>query len=793
MWRKVFVIVLAVLAVALIVLPATGLIYVHGSLPQTTGALRVSGLDGPVEIVRDQDGVPHIFAQSDHDALFGLGYVHAQDRLWQMEMNRRIGNGRLSELLGESTLSIDKFQRTMGYRRAAESAYTVLNEQSKLALEAYAKGVNAWIGEGHTLPPEFLILGAQPEEWTVYDSLVWAKMMAWDLGGDYDMELLRLQLTAALGAERTAQILPAYPSDAVDILEQVQIDPSVATNLLAIDSQLQQAFGLGGIDQGSNDWVIHGSRTETGKPMLADDPHLGASIPSIWYLAELQGDTIHVIGASLPGLPAIVIGHNETIAWGVTNVGPDVQDLYVERVNPQNPNQVELNGEWQEMTIHDEMIYISGSSEPIHHAARSTRHGPLISDVQTTSMPVALRWTALDPADTTMDAFIGVNYATNWEQFVAAMALFVAPSQNFVYADVDGNIGYYAPGKIPIRKNPAHKGMLPVPGWIDDYEWGGWIPFEELPHTYNPASGYIATANNRVVDESYPYLISNDWAPPYRAERIVELIEQMSSNGETISVQDMVAIQADQSSSQVREQLPFFLSITPETDRQREAIAILQGWNGRAAMESSATAIYAAWRVAFERGLIEDDLRGDLYEEMADRAHPTFVNNILNDQALQRVWCDNLLTTITETCDDVAVAALDNALDDLAGRMGEKMADWQWQKVHITQYPHRPFSDVPALRGLFHRSIANGGDGYTVNVAPFRRSDLYLQFHVPSYRHIIDLSNLPDSLFMTTTGQSGNLLSSHYDDFITRHRDVQYLPMNFGRDNVSGDTLRLEP
>jgi penicillin amidase len=793
MWRKIVIIALALVAILLLVAPAFGLFYLHGSLPQTQGTVHIQGIDGPVEIVRDAEGVPHIFAGSDHDAHFALGYVHAQDRMWQMEMNRRIGNGRLSELLGESTLAIDKFQRTMGYRRAAEAALPALSEQTKMALEAYADGVNAWIGEGHTLPIEFLILGAQPEPWSVYDSLIWAKMMAWDLGGDYDMELLRMQLTAALGAERAAQILPAYPENAVNILEHAQIAPATAAGLLRLDSQLQSVLGLGGVNQGSNNWVIAGSRSETGMPLLADDPHLSSSIPSIWYLVELQGDRLHVVGATLPGIPGVAIGHNERIAWGVTNVGPDVQDLYVERVNPENPNQVEVNGQWQEMTVREEIIAVKGQSDPLRWAARSTRHGPLISDVQTTAMPLALRWTALDGGDTTVDAFLSVNYAANWDEFTDALSLYIAPSQNFVYADVEGNIGYYAPGRIPIRQGPDHKGMLPVPGWNDDYAWGDWIPFAELPNAFNPPSGYVATANNRVVDESYPYLLGNDWASPYRAQRIVELIEEMSSNGETISVQEMIAIQGDQASAQVRELLPFFLSIEPANERQRLALTYLAEWNGRSSMDSVAASIYEAWKIAFERALIEDDLRGDLYEEMANRAHAVFANNILNDATLQRVWCDNVLTAITETCADTGLVALDRALDDLAARLGDDLATWQWGKVHVTQYPHRPFSEVASLKGIFHRSIANGGNSYTVNVAPVRLSDLYNQYHVPSYRHIVDLANLPDSLFMTTTGQSGNVLGRHYDDFITRHRDVAYLPMTFGRENVMGDVLILQP
>jgi penicillin amidase len=798
--RRILLIVLALVLLLLVVVPLGGYLWLRGSLPQTQGRTTLAGLDGSVEIVRDQWGIPHIFAATDHDAFLALGYVHAQDRLWQMEMNRRIGAGRLSELLGEATLDIDKFQRTLGYYRAATSDYALLGERSRLALDAYAAGVNAWIAEGHLLPPEYLLLGAKPEPWTPIDSLVWEKMMSWDLGGDYEMELLRRQLGDALGPERAAQLLPGYPQDGVLILPD-GVQPAAweqtASDLLALDRRLQLDFGRGGREIGSNNWVVSGSRTESGLPLLANDPHLGASIPSIWYLAELQGDQIHAIGATFPGLPAIVIGHNERVAWGVTNVGPDTQDLYIERINPANPNQYAVGDEWEAMTVVEESIVVDGEDEPLRWAARSTRHGPLISDVTGTGVPIAMRWVALEPGDTTMDAFMDINYAADWEQFVRALQRYVSPSQNIVYADVAGNIGYYAPGRIPIRA-AGHDGMLPAPGWDDSAEWQGYIPFAELPQAYNPAAGFIATANNRIVGDDYPYLISNDWAPPYRAERIVQLIEQLSdgaasSDGATIDVADMAAIQADRFSAQVADLLPFLLTVPPQDERQSRALAYLQDWNGELALDSVAASIYEAWMLHLERALFADDLRGDLFEEMALRANPLFLSNVLNDKALAAAWCDDVLTVGVESCEQQAALALDGTLDDLGGRLGNNMTGWRWDKLHVTQYPHRPFSDVDYLKPLFHRSIGNGGDRYTVNVAPVNLSSPYDQTHVPGYRHIVDLADLQNSRFVQTTGQSGNLLSSHYDDLIRPHRDVEYAAMLFGRDQVQGDTLLLEP
>jgi penicillin amidase len=356
---------------------------------------------------------------------------------------------------------------------------------------------------------------------------------------------------------------------------------------------------------------------------------------------------------------------------------------------------------------------------------------------------------------------------------------------------VDGNIGYYAPGRIPIRVD-GHDGMLPVPGWDSSAEWKGYIPFDRLPHTYNPPAGFVATANNRVVGADYPYLLSNDWAPPYRAQRITDLIEQFSE-GDKISVDDMAAIQGDRTSLQVPELLPLFLAVQPTNDRQRAAVAYLQNWSGELALDSVAASIYEAWMLHLERVMFEDDLRGDLFDELSTRANPTFLSNVLDDPTQRLAWCDNVLTVGVESCEDTALLALDAALEDLSGRAGDNMAQWRWEMLHNTQYPHQPFSEVAYLKPLFHRSIGNGGDRYTVNVAPVNLDTPYDQTHVPGYRHIVDLADLQNSRFVQTTGQSGNVLSGHYDDLIRLHRDVQYLPMAFGRAQVEGDTLTLEP
>ncbi len=763
--------------------------YLWFSLPRSSGTYSLDGLSGPIDITRDSAGVPHIFAQSDNDAFFALGWVHAQDRLWQMEMNRRVGAGRLSEILGEKTLKIDQFLRTLGVRRAAQEAWTHLKPRTRTLFEHYIAGVNAWIQEVPVLPIEFQLLQFEPEPWTPVDSLVWAKLMAWDLGGDYSQELLRVRLEELLGPQRTRELLPQYPEEGPSIL--AGLSSSSVEELLTLDSFLQDQLGLRGIDVGSNNWVVSGKWTASGLPLLANDPHLGTRIPSIWYLVELQGPTLHVTGATFPGLPGVPIGHNDQIAWGVTNMGPDVQDLYRERINPDQPNQYLVNGTWNRMTLTEEPILVKGRDQPFLWAARATRHGPLISDVTETAEPLALRWTALDPDDTTIDAFTDILWAENWTEFRDALRQYVAPSQNFVYADRQGNIGYIAPGRIPIRSQG--KGWTPAPGWSNDYEWTDWIPFDQLPQAYNPPEGWVVTANNKVVSDLYPYHLSNNWMPPYRAERIRELLQERLQAGKKLTVDDMARIQGDQHNALIPKLLPLLLQTPAASEQDQQALALLKEWNGDLSRDSVAASLFEAWLSHLTAVLLEDEVGPRLYEELARRNHEVFLVNLLTDPEQGRFWCDHRKTTPRETCTDMLQQALHQALAELENRLGRDLQEWRWGALHQTQYPHTPFSEVPYLKPFFHRSIENGGDRNTVNVASYKPHERYAQHWGPSYRQIIDLSDWNTSRFMHTTGQSGNVLSPHYDDLIEPHRNVEYLPMTFGREATSGNTQTLVP
>jgi penicillin amidase len=806
---------LLVIIVLVLLIGGGGLLWLRGALPQTAGTITVQGIAAPIEILRDTDGVPHISAKTEVDAVFALGYVHAQDRLWQMEFQRRIGNGRLSEVLGQATLKTDTFLRTLGPARAAASALPGISPPIRKVLDAYVAGVNTYISSHHgrALPIEFTILGFEPEPWRPEDVLVWAKMMAWNLGDNWEKELLRAKLNEQLGTERTAQLMPAYTPDGPLILPSGSASaderqktggeaagkgkhssfvlrpssegaiacaahPATCDGLLAIGREIKDTLGLGGTAIGSNNWVVGGAHSATGQPLLANDPHLGAQIPSIWYLAHLSGGQLDAIGATLPGVPGIVIGHNQRIAWGVTNTGPDVQDLYIEHINERG--EVEHNGAWQPLKTVTEVIKVKGQPDvPIQ--VRITRHGPLISDaIEGAQQTLAFRWTALDDEDHTIEAFNGIARARDWEQFTKALRDYKAPMQNFVYADEDGNIGYYAPGALPLR---AHgDGTLPVAGWTDEFDWTGYVPFEELPHAFNPPEGFIVTANNKVAPDSYPHLITTSFAAPYRAARIVELIRAKDK----LSIDDMAAIQADVRSAQARELLPFLLKAKIADTRTRDAIAFLQEWDGSIAADSAQAAVYEAWYAQIPAHIFADELGEKLWDEYADEKDmlAMVVADLLKSNGT--TWCDDVRTPQPEDCAAVLGGALFDGLNDMATRQGsEDFRAWRWDRVHMARFPHNPFDNVGALRPIFSRSIPNGGDGFTVDVGPIRRSELYSQYHVPSYRQIIDLVNWDASRFIHTGGQSGQLLSGGYSGMLERWQRVEYIPMRYEAEAIN--------
>jgi len=839
--RSVLLKALAAILVLAVLVFAGGFHYLRRSLPDIEGTITVAGLSAPIDIVRDAAAIPHVFATNKSDALFGLGYVHAQDRLWQMELQRRIGHGRLSEVLGAAALPQDRFLRTVGFGRAAKSAWATTPDWAKQQIDAYVAGVNAFISTHHgaKLPPEFTLLRFEPEPWTGADVIAWVKMMAWDLSANYSIELLRHDIEKKIGPDRLAQLMPPYAVDGLSILDRsggsgepggsggqsalrsIRSLPHLPDSPGLPDSQgswsdaFSRALSSGDATVaallagnareeaiGSNNWVVDGTLTASGKPMLANDPHLSARLPSTWYLAHVTGGDFEIIGATLPGAPAVALGRNRFIAWGATNVAADVEDLYRERLDATG-KQAEFRGAMEPVTLVSETIAVK-NAEPVQIIVRVTRHGPLVSDAINAGTkpkgpgaqseplePLAFRWTALDESDTTVASFLKLNEARNWSDFTTALRDFVTPSQNFVYADVDGHIGYYAPGRIPIRA--SGDGTRPADGWTGDAEWTGWIPFDELPHLYDPPDHVIITANHRPAPPSYPHLLGFDWPEPYRAQRIVDLIHGKSK----FTVDDFARMQADTVSLHARTLLPLLLArVHAEGTPDQRAIDLLRKWNADATADSAAAAIFSAWFQHLAPALVTDDLGEALTDRYKDRySYVTrfIVHTLTTNDAS---WCDDAVTAKKETCDEAVNIALRQGIADLESQMGTDMTRWRWDKVHRAVFPHQGLDAVAALRPLLSRSIPNGGDWSTVNVGPVAADRPYEQHNIPGYREIIDLSPANDSRFIDAVGESGHFLSSHYDDFLKDWQAVRHKKMRMQRSDIENGALgrlRLTP
>ena len=778
--------------------------YLRQSLPKVDGEIRLPGVAAPTEILRDRYGIPHIFAQSIADGAFGLGYAHAQDRLWQMEMSRRLAAGRLAEVVGPSALEADRFMRTLGVRRAAEANLRHLDAETRRLLDAYAAGVNAFLAGAPVLPVEFWLTGVQPEPWTPADSVAWVKMMAWDLGGNWRSELLRMVLSKSLPMARIHEFLPPYPGEPTpaiaDLKELYRTMERDAIRLAGLerDAQGLAQFAPDNEGLGSNNWVVSGARTQSGKPLLANDPHLALTAPPIWYFAQVSAPGASVIGATLPGVPGVILGHNGRIAWGFTNTGPDVQDLYLEKldaaggyVTPDGP---------RAFRVIDETIRIKGR-EPEPLRVRISRHGPVISDVYRTAQNevprgyvIAFAWTALADDDRTMQAAWQIARAREWDGFLAAARDFQAPQQNMVYADIDGNIGFVAAGRVPLRKPENDlKGMAPAPGWLSKYDWDGYIPFERLPRSFNPASGAIVTANQRITPPDYPYFVTSEWQPPYRADRIQQLLDATPKH----DVNSFARIQADVVSLAMRELLPKMLKIHPTGEAAGQALGLLGKWDGSMSAGRPEPLIAWAWWRELSRAIYADEL-GDVFRPNWLSRAPFLSAVLSGDPGLAR-WCDNVLTPAVETCETMLLRSLEGALADLTRRYGSEMAGWRWGEAHVARHEHRPFGRQPLLARVFDIRVPSPGDAYTVNVGRNNLNDdaePFVSRHAASLRAIYDLSDLEKSLYIHSGGQSGNVLSEHYRAFSEAWAKNEYIPMHAKRDTLDKEPhalLRLVP
>ena len=681
---------------------------------------------GDISLHWDNAGVPHIQAQTDDLAAFyALGFVHAQDRLWQMELQRYTAQGRLGEIFGKRMLKKDQYLRSWKFYAAAKQDWQHYDKFSQAIVTSYTQGINAAIKVyGLSLP--FYLLGHRAELWTEVDALCWQKLMAWDLESTWEKKVSRAQHAEKTNHHHTL----------------IHAQAPLLTPTAALRQSLHFENFMG---KGSNSWVLSGNRTQSGKPILANDIHLALTVPSLVYLAELRGPNLQVIGATLPGLPGIIIGHNQHIAWGLTNSYVDTQDLYI--VTPQN------------VQTHDEIIRLKGAAS-VHYKTYTSEQGPIISTVtqaKDIAPWVAIKWPALSGKDTTIAGFLHLNYAQNWAQFLDAIKYFVAPVQNIVYADTSGHIGYYMPGKIPIRH--GFDGSIPVP---DDaqYHWQGYIPFDQLPQQFDPASDLIITANNQVAGKHYPYpLTAHGYMPPYRAQRIKNLIQ----THQKLSLRDNQTIQLDIYSSiwpLLKNQL---LAVQGQSPKAQQALARLAKWSGRMERQSIGASIFAAWYHEIDN-VIEEPLAETKHTE-----DPFFVEQQLqhNGPACK--------TNSINSCQQLLTHALQRALQKLTQTLGPNLQSWQWGRLHRLQLEDKVFSKISALRWLWTRNIATGGGKYTVNVATYNQN--YRQLGGATYRQVIDLSNFSNSRYIIPLGQVENPLNQHFDNLLTAWQQGQYLKM----------------
>jgi len=821
------------------------------SFPQTAGEIDLAGLDASVDVYRDAMGIPHIYATTTHDLFFAQGYVHAQDRFWQMDFWRHTGSGRLSEMFGSSQADTDAFLRTLGWKQVAEQEWEQLTPEIRAYLQAYADGVNAYL-EGHdgataSLEYSVLTLVINPEykiePWTPINSLTWTKAMAWDLGGNMDNEIERAVLLKTFSPEQVAELFPPYPADypvivpttgenvsntnnqqsaiTGDIFDQslVNYDP-ILNNL----KSLEGVFGHHDLDIGSNSWLISGDRSETGKPFLANDMHLSIQMPSIWYQNSLHCLPVsaecpfNVTGFTFPGIPAVIAGHNDRIAWGHTNLGPDVQDLFIEKVNPKNPNQYEVDGEWVDFELREETINIAGD-DPVTITVRISRHGPIISDTYNPTkddidpkkkpeatpfkdkvgieLPdtyaVALSWTALTP-NSPIPAAFGFNKAHNWDEFRKAAKSWSVPAQNLVYADVDGNIGYQTPGVIPIRKNGD--GTYPVPGWTGEYDWIGYIPFEDLPYSVNPKSGYIVAANNQANPLEYNYMITQDWDYGQRAVRISEMIENAPGK---IGIAYIQSMHGDSKNLNAEALMPFLLSVKlePELDAIREQY--LKDWDYRDEADSQSAAIFEWFWMNLAMDTFNDQLP-KAYWPSGDGRWYEVMRGIV--QQPDSIWWDDINTMdATENRDDIFIKAFSDTVSQIQKKYGKDMSKLpRWGELHTATFKNLSLgkTGIFLIDDLFNRgpfetsggkSIVNN-TGWVVNESSFEITAL------PSEREILDLSNFDNSVATHTTGQSGHAYHPHYIDMAPLWANIEYAPMWWERESIENDSnehLKLIP
>jgi penicillin G amidase len=857
----------AVVVVIVLVLALVGVAAVRRPFPDYDGELTLTGLSAPVTVHRDAYGIPQVYAETRDDLFRAQGFVHAQDRFWEMDFRRHVTSGRTAELFGESQVATDTFLRMLGWRRVAEEEWNLTSADTRRYLTAYAEGVNAWIeqtgGGGATgrKALQYRVLGLrnpgyEVAPWDPVDTIAWLKAMAWDLRANMVVETDRaLLLASGLPVAQVEELYPPYPFDrhqpivphgrvvngafdpeappeaADGVVNGVPVaDLSTATSTLAAvhraAAQVPALLGTAGAGLGSNSWVLSGQHTTTGAPLLVNDPHLAVSLPGIWYQMGLHCTCgYQVSGFTFAGVPGVIIGHNDRIAWGFTNLPQDVTDLYLERIDG---NRYQVDGEWRELEVREETIQVAGGEE-VRVEIRRTHRGPLLSDASeqfeqlagseevvgdlATRDPVAdsggaahgvsLAWTALTPG-TTIEALFAINQAGDWEEFRAAAALFEVPAQNLIYADVDGNIGYQAPGRVPVRG--AGDGRWIAPGWDSRYDWLDQVPFEALPSVLNPEAGLIVTANQAVIGPQYQPFLSSDWSYGYRSHRIHELLGAAVAAG-PVGVADMERVLFDNHNGLGQVLLPALLAApqAPLSRDEQRALDLLAGWDfqqpadgeeGTPQARSSAAAAYfnAVWRHLLE--MTFDELPDDVRPNGRDRWFEVVAALLERPDS---PWWDRVGTAATETRDDLLARALSEAYKEVAVAQGDDPAGWRWGRMHTLPLRDATFgeSGIAPIEALFNRGpFETAGGDDTVNATGWDAATGYEVIAGPSMRMVVDLSDLDGSRWIQSTGNSGHPYHPHYVDQVEQWRTGEMIPWRWDGSTIEAEAshaLTLRP
>jgi len=773
----------------------------QSALSTTSGTLKIAGLQHPVKVLRDRWGVPHIYAQNQHDLFFAQGFVTAQDRLFQMELWKRVGQGRLAEVLGPNYLQRDINARLLAYRGSMADEYASYAPDAREILEAFTQGINAEIARrltpgGPGLPLEFQLAGFKPEPWKPEDCLT--RMAGFPMTRNSVAELLHAKLVTLIGAKKASELLGLDPPVVLDPApgeDLSNLSPELLRNLQGSDSSMALVPQLAADSRlldvpatdnwASNNWVVSGRLTASGRPLLCNDPHRTIDkVPSLRYVVHLVAPGWDVIGATEPGSPGIEDGHNQRIAWGWTIFGMDQQDLYLEKLDPNNPLRYKTENGWQPMQVEKATFHVKGQPDVTVHL-KFTRHGPVLWEDVSTHRALALRWIGAEPGTAGYLACLTLDRAQNWQQFESAAQRWKLPTHNIVYADVEGNIGEHSVGLEPIRKN--FTGTMPVPG-DGGYEWAGWVPLRELPHQFNPQRGFAVTANQRMIPENFPYKVGFEWAEPYRANRITEVLSGDAGSGHKITREDMERLQADVTSLPARELLRLLPAAVGNSD---DPVAkLLLNWNAVVDRDSAAAALYELWQ-------------GEIENQMLHRLAPENAWVVLRGHIPLTVMLPHLQNPEAAAFGPNPVAARNELLRDalhvaaahLKSLQGPNPSAWSWGRLHTITF-HHVLELLPGGKSLLDVGpVPRPGDSYTVNAA-YYNGQSFDQLSGPSYREIIDVGNWDGSLVVNVPGESGQPGSPHYSDLLPLWDQTQYFPMLYSRDAVekqAKDRLTLEP